>query len=134
MIDANVKSVIPGRVANHGKGVLPYELRRFAGGKGELDVAGATLGEVVKTLKRRIRGFRTIYTGRSLEAWSGSRRRLRCHRQGCYSRSNRILRCISCRRYLAADVTPLLLAMLAPLQFPLGEGEEKSLLRKKGRE
>ena len=36
---------------------LPYELRRYAGGKGELDVSGATLGDVVNNLEEmRIRG------------------------------------------------------------------------------
>ena len=30
---------------------LPYELRRYAGGKGELEVAGATLGELIENLE-----------------------------------------------------------------------------------
>ena len=30
---------------------LPYELRRYTDGKGEVDVAGVTLGEVVKNLE-----------------------------------------------------------------------------------
>ena len=36
---------------------LPYELRRFADGKGELDVAGNTLGEMIGNLEARCPGI-----------------------------------------------------------------------------
>ncbi len=36
---------------------LPYELRRMTDGKGELEVAGATLGELVENLERAYPGI-----------------------------------------------------------------------------
>jgi molybdopterin synthase sulfur carrier subunit len=36
---------------------LPYELRRYANGKGEVDVEGATLGVVVKNLEEMYPGI-----------------------------------------------------------------------------
>ena len=36
---------------------LPYDLRRFADGKGELDVPGATLGEMVNNLEATFPGI-----------------------------------------------------------------------------
>ncbi len=36
---------------------LPYELRRLADGKGELDVPGATLGEMVNNLEATFPGI-----------------------------------------------------------------------------
>ena len=62
---------------------LPYELRRFAGGKGELDVAGATLGEVVKNLEEAYPGIsdHLLQDGRLKPGLAGGCR-IRCHASG----------------------------------------------------